>query len=120
MEGCFIDEGFALRRVEVDRLLRSYRRMNEMLRSSRTWGRHFGDGVEFDEAAIQAQMFELRNAILSLEDSCERMALYHYYIKAQKPDICAKLIGVSRRTFFRVKGRGLDKLALKMIFNKNE
>jgi hypothetical protein len=120
MEGCFIDEGFEMRRVEVDRLLRSYRKMNEMLRSSRTWGRHFGDGEIVDDAALRAQMFSLRNAILSLEDSCERMALYHYYIKAQKPEMCAKLLGVSRRTFFRVKGKGLDNLALKMILNENE
>lgn len=113
MEGCFIDGCVDVTRIEADRILRVYRKMNSILRSSRSYGRHFDDG-EMNEAAIQAQMYSLRSLVLSVEDARERMFLYHYYIKGHTLQTCAKLLGVSLRTVSRIKNSSLDKISKKM------
>ena len=78
MEGSFIEEEINVSRTEADRTLREYRKMNSVLRSARSYGRHFGD--DMDEATIHAQMYSIRSLILSVEDARERMFLYHYYM----------------------------------------
>ena len=54
MEGNFIKENVVLTRAEMDRILRSYRTMNEALRSSSTFLR--AENIDLDESAIQAEM----------------------------------------------------------------
>lgn len=115
MEDLNIQEQTRLARVECDRILRSYRAMNDVLLSSRAYGRVFGDEEKFDEAAMRAQMYAIRSAILEVEDSRERLFLYHYYIKGHTLEICAKILGISRRSVYRLKGRAIDKIAKKII-----
>ena len=112
MEGSFTEKEIDVSRVEADRALRAYRKMNSVLRSARSYGRHFGD--DMDEATVYAQMYSLRSLILSVEDARERMFLYHYYIKGATLKMCAKLLGVSLRTVSRVKNSALDSVAFKM------
>jgi predicted DNA-binding protein (UPF0251 family) len=104
-----------LLRVECDRILRSYRQMNSVLLSSRSYGRVFGDEDRIDEAAMRAQMYSIRSTILDVEDSCERLFLYHYYIKGHTLETCAKILGISRRSIFRLKVKAIDKIAKKLI-----
>ena len=104
-----------LLRVECDRILRSYRQMNSVLLSSRSYGRVFGDEDKIDEAAMRAQMYSIRSAILDVEDSRERLFLYHYYIKGHTVETCAKILGISRRSVFRLKVKAIDKIAKKLI-----
>lgn len=118
MEGSFIDEFVDISRVEADRALRAYRRMSSVLRSSRDYGRHFGDGDDMDESILQAQMYSVRSLVLSVEDARERMLLYHYYIKGSTLPTCAKLLGVSLRTVSRIKLDALDTVAKKMKSEK--
>lgn len=118
MEGSFIDEFVDISRVEADRALRAYRRMGCVLRSSRDYGRRFGDGDDMDEGALQAQMYSLRSIILSVEDARERVFLYHYYVKGNTLQTCAKLLGVSLRTVSRIKLDALDTVAKKMKSEK--
>ena len=99
---------------ECDRILRSYRAMNDVLLSSRSYGRSFGDEETLDEAAMRAQMYAMRSAILEVEDSRERLLLYHYYIKGNTLENCAKILGVSRRSIFRLKVRALNNIAIKI------
>ncbi len=120
MEGCLIEENVMLTRVEADRALRSYRRMNSVLHSSHAYGKRFGDGEIMDEAAIHAQMYSLRVAILSVDDARERMLLYHYYVKGNTLEMCAKLLGISRRSIYRLKNRALDSIILKMNIKDSE
>ena len=104
-----------LLRVECDRILRSYRQMNSVLLSSRSYGRVFGDEDKIDEAAMRAQMYSIRSAILDVEDSRERLFLYHYYIKGHTLETCAKILGISRRSIYRLKVTSIDKIAKKLI-----
>lgn len=120
MEGCFIEDANKQARVQADRHLRAYRRMDSVLRSSRAYGRHFDCLDHNDETAIQAQMYFLRSCILSLSDAQERLLLYHYYVKGQTIEVCAKLLGVSMRTAFRLKGRALEKIAPLLIKDAQE
>ena len=103
-----------LLRVECDRILRSYITMNDVLMSSRSYGRTFGDDEKFDETAMRAQMYAIRSAILEVEDSRERLFLYHYYIKGHTLETCAKILGISRRSVYRLKGKAIDKIAKKI------
>ena len=118
MEDSVIKEKEKLARMECDRILRSYRTMNDVLLSSTFYGRNFGpsdDGV--DEASMRAQMYAIRSAILEVEDSRERLLLYHYYIKGQTLEACAKILGISRRGVYRLKGKAIDKIASKIKTN---
>jgi DNA-directed RNA polymerase specialized sigma subunit len=114
MGDCLLDECVDVSRVEADRTLRAYRRMNSVLLSSRSYGRHFGSNEELDDSAILAQMYSLRSIILSVEDARERMFLYQYYIKGNSFDSCAKILGVSKRTVSRIKISALESVATKM------
>lgn len=88
--------------------------MNDILLSSRAYGRSFGDEEKLDEAAMRAQMYAIRSAILEVEDSRERLFLYHYYIKGHTLETCAKILGISRRSIFRLKAKAIDKIAQKI------
>lgn len=108
MEGSFIEENAVLSRVDMDRILRSYRKMGDILSTSRSFF-HAGQ-TELDETAVLAEMYSLRAMILAVEDPRERMFLYHYYIKGQTLEMCAKIIGTSMRSVCRIKNRALDNL----------
>ena len=115
MEGSFIEEKVNISRCECDRILRSYREMNSILRSSRSWGRNFGDDGFVDETAVQAQMYSIRSAILKIEDAKMRMFLYHYYIKGQTHKNCAKILGISLRSVYRLKNQALDRISIDLV-----
>ena len=108
MEGCFIDEKVVLTRVEADRILRSYRKLNAIARSSRAVIGKMGADV--DEAAIHAEMYKMRSQVLSVTDAAQRMLLYHHYIKGHTLIECAKILGISRRSVYRLKNRALESL----------
>ncbi len=114
MEGSFIEEKQKLARIDCDRVLRSYRTMNDVLMSSRAWGRTFGEDDNLDEAAMRAQMYAIRSAILEVEDSRERLLLYHYYVKGRTLEACAKILGVSRRSIYRIKVKAIDSITPKI------
>ncbi len=114
MESGFNQEKTKLARVECDRVLRTYRAMNDVLSSSRSYGRTFGEEDALDEAAMRAQMYAIRSIIIEVPDSRERLFLYHYYIKGNTLENCAKILGISRRSVFRLKGRAIDKIAQKI------
>ena len=111
-DGTIVEE--KLLRVECDRILRSYRQMNDVLSSSRSYGRAFGDEDKLDETSMRAQMYAIRSVILEVEDSRERLFLYHYYIKGHTLETCAKILGISRRSVYRLKGKAIDKIAQKI------
>lgn len=119
MEENFTKEQKKLLRVDCDRILRSYRAMNDVLTSARSYGRTFGEDDKLDEAAMRAQMYAIRSAILEVEDSRERLFLYHYYVKGNTLENCTKILGISRRSIFRLKGKAIEKIAQKIIKNIN-
>ena len=114
MKSCLIDEEILPSRTETDRLLRQYRRMYSVMHSSSSYGRRFGGELGLDEASMQAQMYAVRNAILSIRDIKEKVFLYNYYVRGLTLVSCAKVIGVSLRTVSRIKNSALDSVAEKI------
>lgn len=120
MEGCFNDENVLLGRIEADRLLRSYRRMNDVLSSSRSYGRGSFDDGAMDEAAVHAQLYYIRSLVLSVEDVRERVLLYNHYIKGTTLKKCAKGLKLSLRSVYRIKNRALDSVLQKIEESRKE
>lgn len=114
MESGINQEKAKLTRADCDRILRSYRTMNDVLLSSSAYGRTFGVFDSLDEATMRAQMYAIRSAVLEVEDSRERLFLYHYFIKGNTLENCAKILGISRRSIYRLKGRAIDTAAEKL------
>lgn len=112
MEQEIIKESYAFTRAEAERRLRAYRKSSEILRASRRFFE--GGSADADEAVIHAQMYSTRALILSVEDVREKMLLYHYYVKGLKLENCAKLLGISLRSVYRLKIRALDSVAQKL------
>lgn len=109
MENEFIEATYTFSRTDAERRLRSYRELGEVLRSSR---RFFEGGADcIDEAVVHAQMYSVRALILSVPNVRERMLLYHYYVKGLTLESCARLLGISLRSVYRLKLRALDSVA---------
>lgn len=114
MEDCFVEKRIALTRTEVDRYLHEYEMLSGIIRSSRTFARSYGEHSKSDEAALTAKMYRIRTVILSVEDTKERMFLYHYYIKGLNMEKCAHLLGISVRSTYRLKKSALESVAVKI------
>lgn len=112
MEQEIIKEGYAFTRTEAERRLRAYRESGEILRASHRFFE--GGSTETDEAVIHAQMYSTRALILSVEDVREKVLLYHYYVKGWKLENCARVLGISLRSVYRLKLRALDTVARKL------
>jgi len=74
----------------------------------------YGEALDAeDEALIKAKMFEIKMFVTSLPPDERKLFLYYYYIKGETVERCGELLGVSRRTAYRLKVRALDYAAAK-------
>lgn len=105
-------------RARADRYLRSYVKWNDMQLSSRKSVFDFGFESSLDETIIQSQMFDIRSLVMNVGDAKQKMFLYLHYIKGIPVEKCTKILGVSRRTAFRLKNRALDSICELMKENK--
>ena len=62
-------------------------------------------------AFARPRMYEIRNFIMSLENSDGKLLLYYHFIKGEPIEKCAELLGISRSSGFRLKNRALDMAA---------
>lgn len=60
------------------------------------------------EAYWRAQMYEAEHLIAALRNSREKLMLYYHYIRGESIERAADLLGVSRRTGYRLHKRGLN------------
>lgn len=60
-----------------------------------------------NEAFWRARMFEVEQLISSLRNGREKLLLYYRYLKGESVERAADLMGVSRRTGYRIHRRGL-------------
>lgn len=75
----------------------------------------------FDETILKAKMFEVKRFVLSLGNCNEKLILYYHYIREEPVERCSELIGISRRSGFRLKNRALtyaEKYFVEYINNK--
>ncbi len=66
-----------------------------------------------EEAYIKAKMFEVKRFVTSLSSDDRKLFLYYYYIHGETIEKCGELLGVSRRTAYRLKRRALEYAAIK-------
>ena len=110
----------ALEKEDIKRVedyLKGYQLNRKLLRLDRYEREYFdpddSDIEAFGEAPLaRARMFEIRHFVMKMENSDEKLLLYYHYIKGQPVERCAELLGVSRSTAFRLKGKALKKAAM--------
>ena len=74
-----------------------------------------GFGEEFDcsdilmgnEAYWRARMYEVESLIGNLKNGREKLVLYYHYMRGESIERAADLLGVSRRTGYRIHKRAL-------------
>ncbi len=96
----------------VEDYLKSYRLNRKLLRLDRYEREYFGaDALDYEslgEAPLaRARMFEVRHFIMEMKNCDEKLLLYYHYVKGEKVERCAELLGVSRSSAFRMKRRAL-------------
>lgn len=65
------------------------------------------DVLAGDEAYWQARMLEIGRFISAMKNGREKLLLYYHYIRGESVERAANLLGVSRRTGYRILERGL-------------
>ena len=93
--------------AEVLNYLESYRLYSRMLagnRYARTYLGGLPDGEKdaCDDPFLKAKMLAVRRFIMELPNCREKMLLYYRYLHGQSVEKCAELLGVSRRTAYRI------------------
>ena len=70
-----------------------------------------------DEMTLRAEMFAIRRSVMKLPDSKEKILLYNRFIRGETMETCAEVIGISRRSVFRLSHRAM---ALYIAYNSEE
>lgn len=68
-------------------------------------------------ALARPRMYEVRNFIMSLDNSDEKLLLYYHYVRGESVEKCAELLGISRSSGFRLKNRAID-MAVRVAIEK--
>lgn len=101
---------------EVRNFLCSYQLCRDMLnlrQYERRRASYFDDECNCDdilagnEATFRARMQEIGNLIAGMKNGREKVILYYHYIKGESIEHSADILGVSRRTGYRIHQRGL-------------
>ena len=102
-------------RQATENYLNAYSLNHKLLRLDRYEKQFLGfrdaelpDREIINEAPLaRARMFEVRHFILSLSNGNEKLFLYYHYVRCESVERCAELLGISRRTAYRLKNRAL-------------
>lgn len=92
--------------ARVLRFLESYELYRQILGGNRRARAYFASAEDqkslADDALLKTRMMAIRNFIMTLPDCREKMLLYYRYLFGHSVERCAELMGVSRRTAFRI------------------
>ena len=66
-----------------------------------------GDVLAGGEAFWKARMYEVRALLAGMRNGREKVLLYYHYIRGMSIEHAADMMGVSRRTGYRIHQRGL-------------
>lgn len=58
--------------------------------------------------ALRAELFFIRRSVLRLPESPEKLLLYRHFICGDTMERCAELLGISRRSVFRLQKRAFE------------
>ena len=71
-----------------------------------------GDLIAGDEVLWRSRMYEIRTLIESMKNGREKVILYYHYVKGESIEHAANMLGVSRRTGYRIHSCALHSIAL--------
>ena len=111
MEVFCTEEKLKAARLGAQRELRSYKKMNSVLLASQSYFNPMDEEYSLDTESIRAQTYAIKTRILSLPDTREKLFLYQYYVHGLTLEECARILGVSRRSIYRIKTRALTSYA---------
>lgn len=107
---------------EVQNYLRFHSFYEKLLRLDKYEQEYFRAGEARaptgESSLAHARMFEIRQFIMSMQNSNEKLFLYYHYVRGDSVDRCAELIGISRSSAFRLKKRALALAAEKYAARK--
>ncbi len=102
----------------VENYLKTYAINKKLLGMEKYRAEYLSRGASFLDSAdepilneaplARAKMFGVRHFILDLPNSDEKLFLYYHYIKGESTERCAELLGISRRSAFRMRNRALE------------
>lgn len=97
---------------ETDEYLRGYALNRKMLRMDRYERTYLGwrpteEDLPGEPPLARARMYEVRQFIMALPNSDEKLLLYYHYVRGESVEKCAELLGISRSSGFRMKKRAL-------------
>ena len=87
----------------ADQYLKGYRLHSRILRLTSHERRKGGFEAPWEEAMSRTQLFRIRQFLMNLEDSDEKLFLYNHYIRGESVEECAQLLGICRSSGFRPK-----------------
>ena len=106
--------------AKVTEFLRQYRYGFKLLAANKYERDYFCDNIPDDgfyctddTAYVKAKMFEVKRFVTSLPPDDRKLMLYYYYIHGETVEKCAEMLGISRRSAFRLKKRALEYAAVK-------
>ena len=59
-------------------------------------------------AELRAQAFSVYRSVMDMPPSKEKLLLYYHYLRFETLESCAELLGISRRSVFRLKNSALE------------
>ena len=65
------------------------------------------DLLSGDESLWRARMFEIKTLLEGMKNGREKILLYYHYIRGESIEYVADMMGISRRTGYRVHSKGL-------------
>lgn len=100
---------------EMESYLNEYTVFRRMMDMNFYEKEYFGNAYIFKEspslpggdAYIKGRMFEIRRFVLSLGGCNEKLFLFYHYVHGESVSRCAELMGISRRSAFRLKKRAI-------------
>ena len=97
---------------KTDQYLKGYKTYRRFLQLDRYEKEFFGyedppEEVGGDVSMAGARMYAIRQFILNLPNSDEKLLLYYYYVRGESVERCGELLGISRAGAYRLKRRAL-------------
>lgn len=76
------------------------------------------DLLSGDEVLWRSRMYEIAALVDSMKNGREKLILYYHYIKGESVEHAANMLGISKRTGYRLLNKGLNSISF--LFQKKK